>query len=425
MPPRLIPGFYYDPEKKRYFPGKPPSAIQSAQAKVPTTSTRIANRIDSFASASTSFALSSIRVSSSYASRTRELRLMRDREYSNTKSSHTIEVVSNRSCRLTSMAISEELQAFVCGDSFGCVRTCRPVDGSFLDVPGVQPTQHYVWNEEMALASEITSVQCVGKRATSFGPRPQVLFGSLNEDIEPSYPSISSVISSLTFQDIWDSHFDGNSLSLAMKSGIGHIESLEMPTVEVRRAGTDAMAITRHESCVYAGLRDGRVFRSDLRTNAQNEHLLPGVNSLPVTKVSLPWDSELFVARMNGDLHLYDLRMMSLRKGPPLTRKFEGHINTHTRRIGISHDVDREYLFAAGEDDQIRSWNMRSGRQLDTPPIHLSDHDDYLLGTHFDSTAVAMPITSSKKGDTLLHVAFADRIKSFQLGRRYWASEGV
>ncbi|KAG8884338.1 hypothetical protein FRB98_002504 [Tulasnella sp. 332] len=395
MPPRLIPGFYYDPEKKRYFPGKPPSAIQSAQAKVPTTSTRIANRIDSFASASTSFALSSIRVSSSYASRTRELRLMRDREYSNTKSSHTIEVVSNRSCRLTSMAISEELQAFVCGDSFGCVRTCRPVDGSFLDVPGVQPTQHYVWNEEMALASEITSVQCVGKRyiATSFGPRPQVLFGSLNEDIEPSYPSISSVISSLTFQDIWDSHFDGNSLSLAMKSGIGHIESLEMPTVEVRRAGTDAMAITRHESCVYAGLRDGRVFRSDLRTNAQNEHLLPGVNSLPVTKVSLPWDSELFVARMNGD--------------------------------GISHDVDREYLFAAGEDDQIRSWNMRSGRQLDTPPIHLSDHDDYLLGTHFDSTAVAMPITSSKKGDTLLHVAFADRIKSFQLGRRYWASEGV
>lgn len=108
---------------------------------------------------------------------------------------------------------------------------------------------------------------------------------------------------------------------MAMKSGIGLIESLEKPTVEVRRAGTDAMAITRHEvsialltwleaslspialqSCVYAGLRDGRVFRSDLRTNAQNEHLLHGVNSLPVTKVSLPRDSELFVARMNGDV---------------------------------------------------------------------------------------------------------------------------
>lgn len=68
---------------------------------------------------------------------------------------------------------------------------------------------------------------------------------------------------------------------------------------------------------------------------------------------------------------------------------------------------------------------MRSGRHLDTPAARPSRKDDYLIGTHFDSTAVAMPMTLNKNGETLLHVAFADRIQSFQLRRRHWANEGI
>ncbi|KAG8993932.1 hypothetical protein FRB94_013049 [Tulasnella sp. JGI-2019a] len=432
MAARAIPGFYYDIEKKRYFPGKDPRGISSNRLNAQPTFIGVAQDSDaSTLSGSRSIfsCLSAIKASKTdTAIRTNLLRQMRNAGYSSTKSSHSIGVVSHRSCRLTAMAVSSENQAFICGDSFGCINFCRPVVGSFLDMPGVPPTQHYAWNQEMVLASEISSTQCIGNRyiATSFGPQPKILTGVFSEGSESGHPTICSIISSSLIQDIWDSHFDGHSVCLAIKGGIAHIENLERPTVEVHETGNDAMAISRRESCVYAGLRDGRVFRSDLRMSTQGHDMLPEVNSLPVTKVSLPRESELFLARMNGDLYLYDLRMTSPKRGLPVIRKYEGHVNTHTRRIGICHDPDGEYLFAAGEDGHVRGWNMRTGHHLDTPPVAVDGESEsnHLLGPHFNSPAVAMHMTR-RGGESLIHVAFADKIKSFQLGMRHWASEGI
>lgn len=100
-------------------------------------------------------------------------------------------------------------------------------------------------------------------------------------------------------------------------------------------------------------------------------------------------------------------------------------------RQGITHDLDGNYLFAAGEDGQIRGWNARTGHALDVegqdPSDALASTIDLssglrgggrrLIGEHPKPPAVAMSVTKSEAGD-ILHVAFADEIKSFQLGQR-------
>ncbi|THV05175.1 hypothetical protein K435DRAFT_961268 [Dendrothele bispora CBS 962.96] len=72
-------------------------------------------------------------------------------------------------------------------------------------------------------------------------------------------------------------------------------------------------------------------------------------------------EQQLLVARMNGELNVYDLRFPD--QSTPI-RTFKGHINSVTQWLGICVDPYENYLFAAGEDAKIRGWSLRTGESL-------------------------------------------------------------
>ena len=71
--------------------------------------------------------------------------------------------------------------------------------------------------------------------------------------------------------------------------------------------GYDLLSIFRAQTyitaqdLIYAGLRNGLVCRIDTRLPKCHEFLLFGSTASPVRKVSVVGDSELFVARQNGE----------------------------------------------------------------------------------------------------------------------------
>ena len=72
----------------------------------------------------------------------------------------------------------------------------------------------------------------------------------------------------------------------------------------------------------------------------------------------------------HSEIHIYErasLSVISEAKQPASPQPIlalRGHVNSHTQALGLDISPDGQFLVAAGEDNRVRIWSLRTGHQL-------------------------------------------------------------
>ncbi|KAG6334690.1 hypothetical protein ID866_4389 [Astraeus odoratus] len=99
---------------------------------------------------------------------------------------------------------------------------------------------------------------------------------------------------------------------------------------------------------------------------------------------------------------------------------FAGNVNSYTIKAPIAVDPLEEFLFAAGQDNRIRLWSLRSGGQPLTPDPSLSTTEPrnrYLFQYRFESSVRTMQISEDGAGINLWATCGSELFK-YSLGQR-------
>ncbi|CAJ1975960.1 unnamed protein product [Sphenostylis stenocarpa] len=149
----------------------------------------------------------------------------------------------------------------------------------------------------------------------------------------------------------------------------------------------------RAGNVILCGLRNGAIVTADFREKRERlsdrliTHRIPNTSDMGVgdfkkqwfklkgdiypshtirmpssisSLVSLQFDEQYFVASsMDGSMRLYDHRL--LQRGA--VQCYEGHVNSHTR-IQIGVDPAERFVMSGGEDCKLRLWSLKSGELL-------------------------------------------------------------
>ncbi|KAG8926832.1 hypothetical protein FRC02_008643 [Tulasnella sp. 418] len=435
-PPREIPGFYFDEEKNRYFPGTKPKAktvvtnpSQIIQASESNASHSKANEPASESSGrhaartSTLSAMTQLKRLGHHAAIVRQNNLvLKDRLYEITEQQY-LEEVNDEATIITHMAATSDGNNFlITGDNHHRVRTYLPQEFSNRDIR----TGAYFRrsSQVMYVSSQITSVAVARQKfiATSFGPKSTIVCGNVrvvdDEIVEQTY-----LLSSPKIRDIWTSYFDGRTLTLGIKNGVARISNLAIPGFDIRALGSDTFSVTQHQYWqVLAGLRNGSVCSVDFRVPTETlDELLPPANS-PVTHLSALRESELLVARLDGQLDVFDLRWVRDKRSQPTpVLSLYGNPPCPRIRMTFAQDSLGDYLFAGGEDCRIRGWNTRSGNRLQhPPPSEVTESSPVnLLEKTFREPMPALLMTRDESNEEILRVADGPYMRIFSLGKKY------
>jgi len=221
--------------------------------------------------------------------------------------------------------------------------------------------------------------------------------------------------------DVWTCHLQDRNLVLGANTKAIYIKDIDATrSLQVLDTGSDIFTVQQHDTLVYTGARNGTIARFDMRTDKPHGLQLfspryPGSSFNPVTYLDLIRDSEMLISRMNGDLALYDLRFPKI--GIPL-KTFQGHYNEYTQKLGIAVDPSSNFLFAAGQDNHIRAWSLRTASPIlptDISPSH--DVRSSPLSVRYTKPIVAMQITEESEG-MCLYVASDSDLDQYWIGQK-------
>lgn len=224
---------------------------------------------------------------------------------------------------------------------------------------------------------------------------------------------------------------------LGMKQRAAYMPSLEthrgcyiMPT------NADVFAVHKHHSQILTGARNGSVKLFDIRAPPQTHctifhpcvrtgrfpnggwdslvvpvsqqqrrnttspsksavnrqsNVLPSTgHASAVTNLQVVNEWGLLLAAMDGILAVYDLRFCGYKSesrsltpsrvgsldssSPRPVITFSGHVNSHSQNLGFCVDPAFNFIFAAGEDNRVRAWSLRTGDAI----LHSTGHDSPL-----------------------------------------------
>ncbi|KAF9779643.1 WD40-repeat-containing domain protein [Thelephora terrestris] len=392
MPPRDLPGFYWDPQKNRYFhlpsrstttsapsplhPHFPPQRHQplqvpnSPKAPVITSvyrSTNIVGRIPSSFSRLSRLhhqilcsqivkapipPLSDAFLTPGPINAFNIIQLQDDRTYT---------VISDANCWLYSLGNGD-----------------------------VAPTR------ELKLPSRISSISSSGTLsvATTFGsPCKIVVQNAATSESFILTPGPKSIY------DVWTSHLMGNSLALGM-----HGKGIYIPDVNASvgfhplHTSSDVLAIYQEPNLVYTGTRGGIIVRWDTRTWSRNQKplLSDRYKSSSITHLRTMGQDRLLVSSIDGRLELFDLRFPI--ESAPVT-SFLGHVNSYSQKLALAMDPSERFIFAAGQDNVIRAWSLLNGQRLGGPEVEtVSGMNVGLLNARFDEGVSDVQLVEDRCG---------------------------
>ncbi|KAH8825015.1 hypothetical protein DL96DRAFT_1611641 [Flagelloscypha sp. PMI_526] len=343
MPPREIPGFYYDAVVNRYFPlgnrSKPPVILETAQnmpiVNDPPPRKRKRTRPMDFPS------LALTQWPNFHSTSSRHAILAR--LYAST-SKHCYESVQCYGQTTQFQTLSfHGLRYQLLGDNTGWLYSRvemaqrddrHPLDSSFTE-----------WNYQINSQRNgiISSISTSGSvwAATSMGQTSKLILQDL------ACPDRTEIIGIPSISDVRCSSLDGKKMFL----------------------GSAGKAVYFPNDLLYTGLRNGTISRFDTRIQKpDHEKLLSGFSRIGSRFANLPFFPiiQLFAGWKDGYLASFDVRF--LRDSEPI-RTFSGHqdsIHLH-EQLGFVVDTDGGFLFAAGSDCRLRGWSLTSGDQL-LPP---------------------------------------------------------
>ncbi|KAF5336090.1 hypothetical protein D9611_006213 [Ephemerocybe angulata] len=317
---------------------------------------------------------------------------------------------------------------------FRCKASYRDHDTeepSRLDSDFDVETNWLPWSAELNLQPSgfVSSISMWGSRWIATGAGASARFAS--SDIKSLDRMF--IVTLPGARDLWASHLRNRSAVFGASFRAIYIPDIDQSrSPEQLNTHSDVFTVVQDEHLIYTGARNGSIhrfdkrvgfkhgdllldgrFRKNQRSSVLNLTLLGGANDDPAhwgdpyssTRIM---ENGLLVSQMNGDLKTFDLRFVTSksneRRGSQPVVIYNGHVNNHTRELGLAVDHGNNFLYAAGQDCRIRGWSISSGEPI-VPHTPLS--------STFSSTS---PATSTFLSDALANFAPMARSSSSNPG---------
>ncbi|KAJ7486128.1 hypothetical protein B0H11DRAFT_2192519 [Mycena galericulata] len=442
--PRELPGFYFDPDKNRYFPLASRPAAASLQNHTPNPTTdRNLDQLEAENGTRTSRrkervlwdSRASLSRTLSAAARARAAESLLHARLAHTgmtPSSSRIQThnriwyapAGTRVCAFTTTPWISDADADTdaavesrqfAGDARGWV---------YSRVALNPPASHYEeyaygdwaeegwweddwgeWTPELCLhpESEVSAILTTPSRcvAVCFGPTTKIGVQ------DGGAPGRTSLLSLTSVRDVRAASLQGSALVLGAARHAVLLPDLDAAASAARvrtlSTGSDVFAVAQSETLIYAGTRAGAVLRFDTRVKTSAGGKAHG-HAQTICESGAGWPGpdahasgsrstvvfvhptregrELVVGFMDGRLGTYDLRFV--RPAAPPAVVYAGHVGAVAPRLGIALDPDERLLFAAGADCRVRAWALGSGAPV-VPPSAVA-HSDSSHGTDSEAT---------------------------------------
>jgi len=382
--PKELPGFYFDPEKNRYFPSslEPDKKASSGSTKLHKhTPGPLSWPPDSLSqtpyhSPSVWHAIQRSRLANHQRGRMAATHQVMTAQLAATRAYRAIPLPVSKGQTLTAFAVRIRLEISmiaemkcwqagtydskvwsVAGDSYGVIHAFDPSPiGEFLSVP-----EHTF--QHSSLDSQISSISSSGSRwvATSFSSSILIHDLASTRTVRLSPPPYLAC-------DIWTSNLRDRSLVLGVRQRALLVPDLEsLGDIRHLETHSDVFALHQEENLVYTGSRNGAIRRFDTRTRAPGPTLLSDVftrSSNSITYVNVIKDWQLLVSTIRGTIEIFDVRY--LQRTQPLLALL-GNVNSYQPNLPHAITPSQSHFFAAGLDHRIRGWSLVTGEPLSCP----------------------------------------------------------
>jgi len=249
----------------------------------------------------------------------------------------------------------------------------------------------------------------------------------------PSTRAVEASLSPNLASDVWTSHLRDRSLVLGARKRAVLIQDVENLD-DARRLETqsDVFAVHQEECLVYTGARNGTIKRFDTRTRAPGLALLGDAKTKSCDSViylNIIKDWQLLVSTIRGAIEIFDVRILQEMR-PLLT--LAGHVNAYQPSLPHAITPSQDYFFAAGLDNRIRGWSLRTGEPLSpmypTPPLvptlevpshqlHAVDVEASPFGVKFEEQITSLEVIQVEH-ELCLFATSGSGLHRFILGRR-------
>ncbi|KAJ6585249.1 hypothetical protein B0H19DRAFT_1108914 [Mycena capillaripes] len=444
MPPRELPGFYFDVERNRYFPlasRPPPAPSASSSTNLSNARQTSAGQDDDRLTRRRRRVLWSCAADTTTAGRAREARTLLHTRFAATQRACVEQVRwPFRSAGNVCAFRTTPTRQFM-GDELGWLYSRARAESSpshYGDAEDNDLNDGWTeWSPELCLApqSEIsalctTSTRCV---AVCFGPATKICVQETEE------PDRTSLLHLAVVHDVRAASLQGRALVLGAARQAVLIPDLDVSsTVRMLPTRTDVFSVAQQENLVYAGTRAGTVLRFDTRTNKSsaqvmfesggNDNTGPGANtsssksqrSSVVFVQPTHQGQALVVGCTDGRLATYDLRFVRPAAAPVVSYAGQPSAVSYSGRLGLALDPEERFLFAAGPDARLRAWALDSGAPLVPPALASSEQPVDLYAHPPSSNAQCNPFATPFVAPlSALQVVDDDRS-----GAVLWASGG-
>ncbi|KAK0188122.1 WD40-repeat-containing domain protein [Armillaria mellea] len=387
--PLKLNGFYWDEERKRYFPNSSKPRTDT-RPKEPINDSTVAAGSQTFTpryrkQASQWDLTNALRRSSSYAENGRVQQSVfgwlpsHNDSYAAASELLSSNIASSSRVMSSRPPVVGKITAFCSTDLNGQPRRFLGDDRGFLYSCDLHDLE---WAPQFNLhpSSQISSICSSGDFciATCFGASSKIAVQNLRM---PMYvacatsnnskilngtdyvePRRTTLLTLNRVHDIWTSHLRDRTLVLGANKQAVLLRDVEASSpVEPLHTNSDVFAIEQKDNLIYTGTRGGSILIFDKRTTTRKSHgqkIFEGRVRSSVVHLSCFHDTKMLVSHMDGTLCALDLRYPTARE--PIM-EFRGHVNKLSRTLGTAIDPCEDFLYAAGDDGRVRGWSLRTG----------------------------------------------------------------
>ncbi|KAK0464340.1 uncharacterized protein EV420DRAFT_1760387 [Desarmillaria tabescens] len=369
--PLELNGFYWDEERRRYFPNsskpridtrpKEPINTSTASAALQTLTSRKRRKVPQWD------LTDALRRSATHAENSRvQHELLSSNIASSSRIMSSRPPVVGKITAFCSTDLDGQPRRFL-GDDRGFLYSCDLYDLEWAPQFNLHPS------------SQISSICSSGDFciATCFGASSKIAVQNLRMPMRTTLLTLNRV------HDIWTSHLRDRTLVLGANKKAVLLRDVEASSpVEHLHTNSDVFAIEQKDNLIYTGSRGGSILVFDKRTTDRKSYgqkIFEGRVRSSVVHLSCFHDTKMLVSHMDGtvrpvyrsvtfslfydnnylQLCALDLRYSTAAREPIV--EFRGHVNRLSRTLGVAVDPCEDFLYAAGEDGRVRGWSLRTG----------------------------------------------------------------
>ncbi|PBK75019.1 hypothetical protein ARMSODRAFT_971000 [Armillaria solidipes] len=416
--PLELNGFYWDEERKRYFPNSSKPRTDT-RPKEPISASTTAAASQTFTSrnrrqASQWNLTNALRRSSSHAEINRVQQSVfgwipsLNDSYATASELLSSNIASSSRTMSSRPPVVGKITAFCSTDLNGQPRRFLGDDRGFLyscDLHDLEWAPQFNLHPSSQISSICSSGDfCISRRpsATCFGASSKIAVQNLRMPMRTTLLTLNRV------HDIWTSHLRDRTLVLGANKQAVLLRDVEASSpVEPLHTNSDVFAIEQKDNLIYTGTRGGSILVFDKRTTDRKSHgqkIFDGRVRSSVVHLSCFHDTKMLVSHMDGTLCALDLRYPTARES---IMEFRGHVNRLSRTLGTAIDPCEDFLYAAGDDGRVRGWSLRTGGDAfwDIP------------GPGSAEPIVAMQVTEEKRDGACLWAAGGRVLGRYYLGQ--------